>query len=224
MMHSQFCGTSRAVSLFHLFLPKIGLLLLQMSQNGALKSDFQHPFKWKVQLPTGPGNIHEDLQGPGITHLSGWEDTIAFLPLLEEFKKCRLLPRPPEDTNMRHSDPVTVTLTQRVRDQLIKSGPCLGSCLYTCQRPAQPKEGERIKKRISFLFSCKKYLPSGYKCYCVCVALCCPQLASITGSQWQYFYNPWSIAYFYGPVPAANPFCIMWGVDFAALPPYMLWM
>lgn len=71
--------------------------------------------------------------------------------------------------------------------------PCLGSCPHTCQRPAQPKEkgGRRIKQRISFLFSCKKHLPSGYKCYCICVALyCCPQLASITGSQWQDFYNP----------------------------------
>ena len=34
-----------------------------MSQNEALKSDFQHPFKQKVQLPTGPGDIHKANQG-----------------------------------------------------------------------------------------------------------------------------------------------------------------
>lgn len=85
----------------------------------------------------------------------------------------------------------TLSLTQRVKRSAHPEWPCLGSCPCTCQRPAQPKEGERIKQRISFLFSCKKHLPSGYKCYCICVALyCCPQLASITGSQWQYFYNP----------------------------------
>lgn len=68
---------------------------------------------------------------------------------------------------------------------------CLGTCQCRSQRPTQPREGERIKQRICFLFSCKKHLPSGYKCYCICVALyCCPQLASITGPQWQYFYNP----------------------------------
>ena len=52
--------------------------------------------------------------------------------------------------------------------------PCLGTCQCSCQRPTQPKEGERIKQRISFLFSCKKHLPSGYKCYCICVV--CAQL------------------------------------------------
>ena len=117
-----------------------------------------------------------------------------FLPAREAFK-VQVTPQ----TTRRHwhgtkENPCHLLSTRPAHPEW----PCLGTCQCSCKRPTQPKEGERIKQRIRFLFSCKKHLPSGYKCYCICVALyCCPQLASITGPQWQYFYNPWSIAYFY---------------------------
>ena len=170
-----------------------------MSQNEALRSDFQHPFKWKVQLPAGPGDLHRANQGRPMGPRHHWASRMTgygrfFLPAREDFK-VQVTPQ----TARRHwrgtkQNPCHLLGTRPAHPEWS----CLGTCQCRCQRPTQPKEGERIKQRIRFLFSCKKHLPLGYKCYCICVALyCCPQLASITWPQWQYFYNPWSIAYFY---------------------------
>lgn len=115
----------------------------------------------------------------------GWQDTAASPlrppPSPEKLIKCctphTTSKHQPGEKRTHH-----LSLTQRARGQALLS-------VCPCTWPARPKEGERIKQRISFLFSCKKHLPWGYKCYCICVALyCCPQLASITGSQGQYFF------------------------------------
>lgn len=200
MMHLLFCGTSRVISRLHLFLPEVGLLLFTNVTEWSSKEWLPSSIQVKSLAPNRTRQHPQSkptktLGAKPLLGLSGWQDTAPSSLQPEKLKKCRLFHRPPEGMGMEKRGPVTYPESRRpVRPMW----PCLGSCPCSCQRPAQPKEGERIKQRIGFLFSCKKPLPPGNKCYCICVALYCrPQLASITGSQWQYFYNPWSIAYFY---------------------------
>ena len=78
-----------------------------------------------------------------------------FLPAREAFK-VQVTPQ----TTRRHwhgtkENPCQLLSTRPAHPEW----PCLGTCQCSCQRPTQPKEGERIKQRISFLFSCKSTCP-----------------------------------------------------------------
>lgn len=141
-----------------------------MSQNEALKSDFQHPFKWKVQLPTGPGNVHKANQGRpwgqgviGPFRMEG--HGFFFLPARKSLKvqvkkkkkKCRLLQRPPEGTGMgKKRTHVTYPESKR---PAYPEWSCLGICPCTCQRPTSPRRGKDLNRGSVFYFHVKSTCP-----------------------------------------------------------------
>lgn len=99
MMHLLFCTASRAVSLLHLFLPKIGLLLFTSVTEWSTEEWFPASIQVKSSDPNRT-NQHpqskprkDEIQA--LLGLSDWQDTLL-LPFCQSSFGSTVLHRPPE--------------------------------------------------------------------------------------------------------------------------------